>query len=317
MSCRADMSTRGGRRPATAAMDEALRRAMNGMAVSRPTSPAKGHLGARSASPLTVHDKERCPGCGLWKRKHPHECKFCLTRPNVKQAQRAMAKHPALPRSPSSPERVVHTKERCPGCGLWKPKDRLCEHCVSRPNRAQASRAQQRQSPQEIIRIGSGSGWMVVEPGHAGRHYAAKPPDTQGHAARLHTKERCHGCGLWKSKEYLCSFCLTRPNRMQAFVAQQRNFVRPTSAPLDDYWCATLHLHNLTLMLTLSYLIVTVAAAILPSPPPSPRHDALSVLRHNRDVHSPKRDALGLDIDELGPWAMLTDATTTASDGDA
>ena len=155
--------------------DEALRRAMNGMAVSRPTSPAKGHLGGV----CVAADRSRqgaLPGATRFRRKHPRECKFCLTRPNVKQAQRAMAKHPALPRSPSSPERVVHTKERCPGCGLWKPKDRLCEHCVSRPNRAQASRAQQRQSPQEIIRIGSGSGWMVVEPGHAGRHYAAKPP---------------------------------------------------------------------------------------------------------------------------------------------
>ena len=36
---------------------------------------------------------------------------------------------------------AAHAKERCPGCGLWKDKQRECLHCASRPNRMQVTSA--------------------------------------------------------------------------------------------------------------------------------------------------------------------------------
>jgi len=43
-------------------------------------------------------------------------------------------------------ELSVHDKERCPECGLWKSKLRMCHHCMTRPNRQQAQEAMLRAS---------------------------------------------------------------------------------------------------------------------------------------------------------------------------
>ena len=49
-----------------------------------------------------------------------------------------------------------------------------------------------------------------------------------------HAKERCHGCGLWKDKQRLCSFCESRPNRAQAVSAMVRSASEPSISP-DPY----------------------------------------------------------------------------------
>ena len=55
-------------------------------------------------------------------------------------------------------ERSIHDKERCPECGLWKAKGtvecplRPCQHCATRPNRAQARLAMHREVMREDLR---------------------------------------------------------------------------------------------------------------------------------------------------------------------
>ena len=46
-------------------------------------------------------------------------------------------------------------------------------------------------------------------------------------APALHTKERCHGCGLWKQKRVECTHCMTRANRDQAKRAQAKHVQQP------------------------------------------------------------------------------------------
>ena len=110
-----------------------------------------------------VHEKERCPTCGLWRWK-ARACGHCQSRPNRAQARLAQARQLAQeaipgqdrPRKPVGLGRVVmsdyrgastpkdlrtHIKEKCQSCGLWVAKDMPCRHCVTRPNRAQAIRA--------------------------------------------------------------------------------------------------------------------------------------------------------------------------------
>ena len=52
----------------------------------------------------SVHDKERCIECGLWKRKLTH-CRHCMTRPNREQAHVAGMK--AFRAPPTPPMRPV------------------------------------------------------------------------------------------------------------------------------------------------------------------------------------------------------------------
>ena len=130
----------------------------------------------------------------------------------------------ALHRRAASHERLaVHTKERCGGgnvggfgCGMWITRGQPCPHCSRRPNRQQALTALERQEQedtpfQEALRRQS-SKWQ--------------PATFMQNAAR-HTKERCgggavggHGCGLWKERGKPCPHCETRPNRVQARLAQ-------------------------------------------------------------------------------------------------
>lgn len=92
-------------------------------------------------------------------------CMHCCTRPNRAQARLAQAKQVAQdigveassrPRAPvglgriiiadhrttEPKQREVHSREKCSSCGLWKSKVGQCQHCLVRPNRAQATRAQ-------------------------------------------------------------------------------------------------------------------------------------------------------------------------------
>ena len=96
--------------------------------------------------------------------------------------------------------------------------------------------------------------------------------DIHGNTSRMeysiHDKERCTSCGLWKHKERHCYFCLSRPNRHQANLAQHKAVRRPKSAPIDDW------------------------------------QRALENLRYRKDGGElmTTRDALGLDSAQLDSW---------------
>jgi hypothetical protein len=114
----------------------------------------------------------------------------------------------------------IHTKERCPGCGLWKVKLVACAHCIRQPNRMQAKLAQAKQVAEEIA---SGKEQFIRQPVGLGRIVMADYRSTSSPAERdIHTKEKCAGCGLWKRKDGRCRLCETRPNRAQARRAQAR-----------------------------------------------------------------------------------------------
>lgn len=124
----------------------------------------------------SLHTKERCPSCGLWRSKEG-SCTHCASRPNRMQARLAQAKQIADElkgtalretrsavglgrivmadyRSTSSPARPlddIHDKEKCASCGMWCRKGSECRHCVTRPNRAQARRAQARNPQPKLV----------------------------------------------------------------------------------------------------------------------------------------------------------------------
>ena len=127
-----------------------------------------------------------------------------------------------------------------------------CRHCVSRPNRWQARAAQQRHSPSPTLDVAAHA--ELGKPGSVSRlawgtrgdalemAHRRAAPRLQQHMSRtstfvaermLHNKERCPSCGLWKLKEQRCGHCISRPNRWQARVAQQRQAATPLS-PMDD-----------------------------------------------------------------------------------
>lgn len=89
---------------------------------------------------------------------------------------------------------VVHTKERCTSCGVWKTKQSECYHCSPAPNRKQAAAARLR-----------------------AEQVAADVPYSP---SVRRTKERCTSCGVWKDIEGACYLCSKLPNRAQAAAAQ-------------------------------------------------------------------------------------------------
>ena len=91
---------------------------------------------------------------------------------------------------------LKHPNERCTSCGLWKRKLASCKHCARSPNRHQVAAAKSAQIiPQPLAKARSAS-------------------------VTMHPNERCHQCGLWKTKFQECTHCAGRANRMQATVAQ-------------------------------------------------------------------------------------------------
>ena len=142
--------------------------------------------------------------------------------------------------SPSC-DMVVHTKERCTSCGVWKDMQRDCYHCTTLPNRRQVMEAKVASegevytqafvvpaSPQHSKERCPSCGVWKVKRG-ACYHCAPLPNREQAVAARLkraasvvevtppkmHTKERCPSCGVWKSKMQECYHCSHLPNRLQ------------------------------------------------------------------------------------------------------
>ena len=112
---------------------------------------------------------------------------------------------------------MLHTKERCPSCGLWKPKRELeCTHCVAQPNRLSAATAQGASTAANLtpICIGVPGAAIVLAKDIWPRASSASL------GACLHDKERCSSCGLWKAKIRRCGHCIRRPNRAQALRAQ-------------------------------------------------------------------------------------------------
>jgi len=175
------------------------------------------------------HINERCHGCGLWKKKKV-ECSHCAVRPNRLQVAVARPKGEGALQSYSGatnghrdwkedhlPAHVLHPNERCKGCGLWKKKALECFHCASRPNRMQATASMQvrRSSTPTNLKPRTNSDTPGTDLGHL--ISLVHPPNPSGSPLRLHPKERCHGCGLWKDKVHECSHCLTRPNRRQVY----------------------------------------------------------------------------------------------------
>ena len=126
-----------------------------------------------------------------------------------------------LRRSASSPF-MLHSKERCPSCGVWKDKSGNCYHCTYLPNRLQAQEAQERHEPANLTPIGFGIGdtrrgyAVVLAKDIFSRAVCSTEPSA------VHTKERCKSCGLWKDKTRDCVHCVTRPNRVQARLAIER-----------------------------------------------------------------------------------------------
>lgn len=171
--------------------------------------------------PPAAHAKERCPGCGLWKDKQ-RECLHCASRPNRMQVTSAIMTSiddefkKFVPQA--APE---HQKVRCPGCGMWKYKFlRTCVHCANRPNRRQVARSL----------IAAAKGGAVEVAGVDGAPPSLERPTTASAAATTpgrsphHAKERCPGCGLWKSKAAPCAHCMTRPNRWQVQPSLYRDY---------------------------------------------------------------------------------------------
>ena len=87
---------------------------------------------------------------------------------------------------------VVHAKERCTSCGVWKDKQNACYLCVKMPNRMQMAtpEALRRRARLEAVTVD-------LSPG------------------KEHVKERCKSCGVWKDKKYCCYQCTNLPNRLQ------------------------------------------------------------------------------------------------------
>ena len=104
-----------------------------------------------AAQKIHKHTKERCEHCGNWKEKNK-DCKHCAKLENRKQAAKAQAEgrtqnYEAAKTSTSSRAADkagpgANDKERCPSCGMWKPKDGECKACNKRVNRKQAAEAQ-------------------------------------------------------------------------------------------------------------------------------------------------------------------------------
>lgn len=114
----------------------------------------------------------------------------------------------------------IHTKERCPSCGLWRPKRVRCSHCARQPNRMQAKLAQAKQIAEEMA---SGKEYAMRNPVGLGRIVMADYRSTSSPAEpHVHTKEKCEGCGVWKRRGGPCRLCETRPNRAQARRAQAK-----------------------------------------------------------------------------------------------
>jgi hypothetical protein len=111
------------------------------------------------------------------------------------------------PPQPACLPQPSHARARaflCARSGLWKDKVRECSHCETRVNRAQANRAQERHKPQALTPVGIGSpgGDAVVL--NRGINYHP-PKDPRDHPL-IHTKERCHSCGLCACALTTCDF---------------------------------------------------------------------------------------------------------------
>ena len=117
---------------------------------------------------------------------------------------------------------ALHIKERCPSCGVWKHKLRECSVCTRFPNRAQAADAQVRATPANLTPIGIGARTLDEGPIVMPRDIFLRATSSTS-SSKLHTKERCRVCGVWKSKERPCYHCVELPTRVQARLAQQRN----------------------------------------------------------------------------------------------
>ena len=196
------------------------------LAIRYPNSPL---------SRASLHGKEKCHGCGLWKEKL-YACSHCEMRPNRAQAQYGLLTRPASAsaldvsraRSVREHERSMssvqlHSKERCQACGLWKFKQLQCSHCASRPNRMQAAVTSMLKGPFHLP--GETASIERIERGLLSAEATGRRPSL----TPQHDKERCKGCGLWKDKVRACSFCVTRPNRQQAWTAMaKQSATRPT-----------------------------------------------------------------------------------------
>lgn len=103
---------------------------------------------------------------------------------------------------------VIHAKERCTSCGVWRDKTRECYLCKTFPNRAQVH-------SDSNLRKQAMS--QVVTPTAPSAH---------------HTKERCTSCGVWKDKTRSCYLCATMINRAQATAAQLSSAAKIEMSPV-------------------------------------------------------------------------------------
>ena len=172
--------------------------------------------------------------CDKWGYRDPTpERQTSLAEPSV-DFYTADGPRASLHRRSASRESLPnHTKERCGGgsvtgwgCGMWITKGRPCPYCARQPNREQAQAAQERQNQEElgsqVTMLRRESPQSASASGRILDKYSAGQPNKN-----VHTKERCgggdvggHGCGLWKPKGQPCPHCQTRPNRIQAKIAQ-------------------------------------------------------------------------------------------------
>ena len=136
---------------------------------------------------------------------------------------------------------MVHPKERCTSCGVWRDKRSDCYFCTKNPTRLQALAAQQRRGSQADLRSGrsfsmagmhalnrksTAATGIQIGPGlHAGTPHLpeSKPKE--------HKKERCKGCGLWVGKMESCELCESSKVKQQADAKlKTRPRLRPQSA---------------------------------------------------------------------------------------
>lgn len=121
------------------------------------------------------------------------QCRFSPSFPVERHTPPTTHPHPdgamvvLAQKSPSMS--ALHPKSRCPGCGLWIAG--TCKFCNSQPNR-----------------------WQVAAKKAATASLAVKNFKSS-ESTTNHVKERCPGCGLWKTKRMECSHCTSRPNRLQ------------------------------------------------------------------------------------------------------
>ena len=195
----------------------------------------------------TLHTKEKCGVCGLYKDKL-RDCFYCERQPAAPASAVSASKRraqeleaaldAALEQSddllastgsgtrPSRSSRAltsfVASGSRALG-GTLHPHDdelrigrtMLAMTSGHDSNLSNSVAMTLRQSFEDPYRLPRG----VMGPAKVGPFATERSSEMLLRGGRPHTKQRCPSCGLWITKDRPCAFCAMRPNRAQVCVA--------------------------------------------------------------------------------------------------